>query len=78
MKVELHCHTRLSDGSFTFEEILDQAAKEDVVQLAVTNHDTTRELERMVEIGRAKGIEIIPGIEIAGYDFKRQRRVHIL
>lgn len=78
MKVELHCHTRLSDGSFTFDEILDQAAREGVVQIAITNHDTTRELDRMILIGREQGIDIIPGIEISGYDFHRRRRVHIL
>ncbi|MDD9266747.1 PHP domain-containing protein [Paenibacillus sp. GCM10023248] len=78
MKVELHCHTRLSDGSFTFEQILEQAVQEGVVQIAVTNHDTTRELELMMRQGLERGIAIIPGIEISGYDEERRRRVHIL
>ncbi|MBP1967526.1 PHP domain-containing protein [Paenibacillus aceris] len=78
MKVELHCHTRLSDGSFTFGEIVDLAIQEGVSHLAITNHDTTRELHQMMHIGRERGVEIIPGIEISGYDFKRRRRVHIL
>ncbi|MZQ85718.1 PHP domain-containing protein [Paenibacillus sp. 5J-6] len=78
MKVELHCHTRLSDGSFTFDEIVDLAVQEGIGHLAITNHDTTRDLQQMVLAGQERGVEIIPGIEISGYDFTRQRRVHIL
>ncbi|MFD2115803.1 PHP domain-containing protein [Paenibacillus yanchengensis] len=78
MKVELHCHTNLSDGSCTFNEVLDLAKQERIGYLAITNHDTTRDLERMVIQGKERGIEIIPGIEISAYDFKRNTRVHIL
>lgn len=78
MKAELHCHTRLSDGSFSFEEILDLAQREDVGILAVTNHDTTLGLHTMMAQGAERGVDIIPGIEISGYDFQRNRRVHIL
>lgn len=78
MKAELHCHTRISDGSFHFNEILQLARAEGVTHLAITNHDTTCELHQMIHIGQDLGIEIIPGIEISGYDFKRGRRVHLL
>jgi len=78
MKAELHCHTRLSDGSCTLDEILDLALQEGVSHLAITNHDTTRELHDMVSQGLERGVEIIPGIEISAYDFERSRRVHIL
>ncbi|MCM3127804.1 MULTISPECIES: PHP domain-containing protein [unclassified Paenibacillus] len=78
MKVELHCHTRISDGSCTFEEVLELAEQEHVTCLAITNHDTTSGLSEMVLQGTEKGIEIIPGIEISAYDFTRNRRVHIL
>ncbi|MFM9278323.1 PHP domain-containing protein [Paenibacillus jiagnxiensis] len=78
MKVELHCHTRLSDGSFTFAEVMELAAAESVTHLAITNHDTTAGLQEMAAQGRERGIEIIPGIEISAYDFDRGRRVHIL
>ncbi|MEC0231808.1 PHP domain-containing protein [Paenibacillus alba] len=78
MKAELHCHTRLSDGSFTFDEILDLAIQSEVSHLAITNHDTTQELASMVDKGLERGVEIIPGIEISAYDFIRNRRIHIL
>ncbi|MFO1446479.1 PHP domain-containing protein [Bacillus sp. Bva_UNVM-123] len=78
MKIELHCHTRISDGSSTFMEILELAMEQRVTHIAITNHDTTKDLKEMMEIGKASGIEIIPSIEISGYDFKRNRKVHIL
>ncbi|TDF94735.1 PHP domain-containing protein [Paenibacillus piri] len=78
MKAELHCHTKLSDGSFSFDEILELAVQQNIGYLAITNHDTTRDLHEMMEQGRKRGVEIIPGIEISGYDFERRRRIHIL
>lgn len=78
MKVDLHCHTDVSDCSLSFEEILELAWREKVSYLAITNHDTTKGLEEMVVLGKGKGIEIIPGIEISAFDFNRNRRVHIL
>lgn len=78
MKVDLHCHTNISDCSFSFEEIIQLALKEQVTHLAITNHDTTIELEEMTVLGKENGIEIIPGIEISAYDFNRNRRIHVL
>lgn len=51
MKTESHCHSKLSDGSCTFNEILDMAEREGIRHLAITNHDTTLELKEMVSKG---------------------------
>ncbi|WP_354495652.1 PHP domain-containing protein [Paenibacillus favisporus] len=78
MKTELHCHTTISDGSYSFEELAGAALNENIGVLAVTNHDTTKGLVAMLERGRDLGLEMIPGIEISAYDMERSRRVHIL
>ncbi len=78
MKVELHCHTNISDCPLSIEEVISLAIQEDVTHLAITNHDTTLGLQHAIEVGKSNGIEIIPGIEVSGYDFERGRRVHIL
>lgn len=78
MKVELHCHTNISDCPLSIKEVLSLAVQQEVTHLAVTNHDTTKGLETAVETGKKFGIEVIPGIEISGFDFERGRRVHIL
>ncbi|MDF1509808.1 PHP domain-containing protein [Robertmurraya sp. DFI.2.37] len=78
MKVEFHCHTNISDCPLSIEEVLELALLQNVSHLAITNHDTTKGLEDAVKVGKKYGIEIIPGIEVSGYDFQRGKRVHIL
>jgi phosphoribosyl 1,2-cyclic phosphate 1,2-diphosphodiesterase len=78
MKIELHCHTNISDCPLTTEEVIQLALEQGVTHLAITNHDTTKGLSEAIQIGKKNGIEIIPGIEISGFDFQRNRRVHIL
>lgn len=78
MKAELHCHTNVSDCPLSIDEVLNLAVANDVSYLAITNHDTTKGLEEAIKKGKKYGVEVIPGIEISGYDFERGRRVHIL
>lgn len=78
MKVEFHCHTNISDCPLSIHEVMSLAAEQGVTHLAITNHDTTKGLNEAIELGTKFGIEVIPGIEISGFDFDRGRRVHIL
>jgi phosphoribosyl 1,2-cyclic phosphate 1,2-diphosphodiesterase len=78
MKVELHCHTNISDCPLSIVEVVELALDQEVTHLAITNHDTTKGLVEAVETGARYGIEVIPGIEVSGFDFERGRRVHIL
>ena len=78
MKTDLHCHTKVSDNSFTTEEVIIMAKKNGVTHLAITDHDTTIGLEEAMELGKKHEVEIIPGIEISAFDYYRNRRAHIL
>ncbi|MGM7719248.1 PHP domain-containing protein [Metabacillus sp. Hm71] len=76
--IDLHCHTNISDNSYSFEEVIRLAKLNGVKHLAITDHDTTKGLFQAMEIGESLGVEIIPGIEISAYDYERNRRAHIL
>ncbi len=76
--IDLHCHTNISDCSFSMEEVIRMAKQNGVEHLAITDHDTTKGLIAALEIGKLIGVNIIPGIEISAYDFARKRRAHIL
>lgn len=76
--VDLHCHSKVSDNSFTTEEVIGQAKEAGVTRLAITNHDTTMGLQEASSLGERYGVEIIPGIEISAFDIKRGRRAHFL
>ena len=68
----------MSDGSDTFEEVLAQARERGIGRVAFTNHDTTRGLDGAVVLGERFGVQVTGGIEVSAYDFKRDRKVHVL
>lgn len=78
MKADLHVHSTYSDGSWTREEIIKEAARLGITRLAFTDHDTVRDAWKAVSLGKAYGIDVITGIEISAYDFKEKKKVHIL
>ena len=78
MKGDLHIHTNISDGSYSAKEVLEMAKKNELTHIGITNHDTVKGLSEAVEMGKEFGIKVIPGIEISAYDFKNNRKVHIL
>lgn len=78
IKADLHVHTEMSDGSFTVEEVIKLAKEKGLTHIAITNHDTVKGLKEAIELGEKYGVNIIPGIEISAYDYKRNRKVHLL
>ncbi len=78
MKADLHCHCKESDGSLTMEELLSMAARMGMTAVGITNHDTMRGMDRACALGKALGVEVVPGMEISAWDFARKRKVHLL
>ncbi len=73
---DLHLHTLFSDGTYTPEELVEEARNKDLSAISVTDHDTVCGVEPALEAAEAKGIEVIPAIELsAEYD---SQEVHIL
>lgn len=78
MKADLHVHSSYSDGSETVETVMKLAKECGVTQISFVDHDTTKGLSEVRMLGEKYHIEVIPGIEISAYDFKRDRKVHVL
>lgn len=78
MKADLHVHSSYSDGSETVETVMKLAKEQGVSQISFVDHDTVNGLSEVRMLGEKYGIEVIPGIEISAYDFKRDRKVHVL
>lgn len=76
--IDLHVHTKISDNSLTAEEVIKSAKEKGVTCFAITDHDTTKGLREAIDYGNKSGVGIIPGIEISAYDYKRNKRAHIL
>lgn len=75
---DLHCHTKLSDGSLGIEEIISQAKRTGIDFLSITDHDTISSSSRAVVLGERYGVHVIPGAEFSAVDKERGRKVHIL
>ena len=78
IKADLHIHTDISDGSLSTEEVIKNAKEKNLTHIAITNHDTVKGLKEAVELGKKYNIVVIPGVEISAYDYKRNRKVHLL
>lgn len=78
MAADLHCHTKLSDGSVGIEELIKLARVSGVGTIAITDHDTFAGAIRGKVIGDRQGIDVIPGAEISCWDSQRGRNVHLL
>jgi predicted metal-dependent phosphoesterase TrpH len=65
MKLDLHTHSTLSDGSFTPEEIVDMACAAEFRVLAITDHDSISSFELAKAALRGRDLALIPGVEIS-------------
>jgi len=75
---DLHCHTVLSDGSATVEQVMNYARNVGLSAVAITDHDTFAGVAKAKEIGAQLGIQVIDGAEISAYDYQRRKKVHVL
>ena len=75
---DLHCHTRLSNGSSSIDDLIFYAKRAGLDFLAVTDQDTMAGVVRAGVLGRRYGIRIIPGVELSCRDAERDRPVHLL
>lgn len=78
MAGDLHCHTKLSDGSMGIDDIIILAEKLGITTLAITDHDCLAGTVRAKIVGERRGIKVIPGVEISAYDKDTDSEVHIL
>ncbi|MCC5851782.1 MAG: PHP domain-containing protein [Alkalimonas sp.] len=67
MKIDLHSHTRHSDGLLTPVELLQRAELRGVDVLAITDHDTVAAIPEARDYlaAHGKGLQLIPGVEIS-------------
>lgn len=78
MAADLHCHTKLSDGSVGIEDLIVIAQKSGIDTIAITDHDCLAGTVRGKVIGKRYGVNVIPGVEISSFDDEAGKKVHIL
>lgn len=63
--VDLHVHSTESDGTFTPEELVEEAKKVGLSAFALTDHDTVSGVKKALDAAKDTGIEVIPGVELS-------------
>ena len=59
---DLHCHTKLSDGSLGIEDIVVQAKRTGIDFISITDHDTMASFSRAAVLGERYGVRMLPGV----------------
>ena len=65
MRIDLHTHTRASDGTQTAEELVRAAGAAGLDVLGLTDHDTTEGWAEAARTAEEVGITLVRGIEIS-------------
>ena len=76
MRLELHCHSDLSDGSFPAEDVALRAAAWGVRAFCLTDHDTCEGYERTRAALADQAVDVLRGVELSCREFGRT--IHVL
>lgn len=62
-KWDLHLHSTASDGKCTPEELVDESVAKGIKVIALTDHHTVNNIDKIKRLGKEKGLGVIAGIE---------------
>ncbi len=75
-RIDLHSHSRASDGQYAPAELGEQIARAGVSVWSLSDHDTVAGLGAAAEAARQVGVRLVPGIELSA--FLDRREIHLL
>ena len=64
MKIDLHIHSKSSDGAFTAEEIIKEAKQRNIEFMSITDHDSIGCQDIATTLARQAGIRYVSGVEL--------------
>jgi predicted metal-dependent phosphoesterase TrpH len=64
MKIDLHIHSKNSDGKLTVQEIFKEAKARNIAFMAVTDHDSIGCQTQAIAIANTAGIRYVTGVEL--------------
>ncbi|MBU3090626.1 PHP domain-containing protein [Clostridium sp. CM028] len=73
---DFHLHTNASDGKLSPKELIHEASLNGLDIIAITDHDTTLNVEEGIREGLIENIRVIPGIELS--TIYNNESIHIL
>ena len=76
MIIDLHIHSRNSDGSLSVKKIVELARIKNICMMSITDHDSILCQEKASTLARKSGIHYISGVElnVTFIDTRNQRQ----
>lgn len=78
MSADLHCHTKLSDGSLSIDDLIILAKKRGVDTISITDKNCQAGNVRAKLIGERHGVKVIHGVELSSVDSANNTEVDVL
>lgn len=75
---DFHCHSNWSDGTYSTEQLIALAIKENIKHLSITDHDAVGDTLNALSLSKKNNIDYVSGIELSCKDVKHLKKVHIL
>jgi predicted metal-dependent phosphoesterase TrpH len=75
-RIDLHSHSRSSDGQYAAAEVARLAAQAGVKVWSLSDHDTVAGMPAAAAAAAGLGIRLVPGIELSA--FLERREIHLL
>jgi predicted metal-dependent phosphoesterase TrpH len=75
-RIDLHTHSRASDGEFTASEVAARASAAGIGVWALCDHDTVAGLHEAGQAAERAGIRLVPGVELSV--FLEKKEIHVL
>ena len=76
MSVDLHIHTTASDGTWTAQELIDNALRAGLDTLAITDHDSVDNVLEGQRLAAVAGLKFLTGVELNST--KAGLNIHVL
>ena len=77
--IDLHTHTKRSDGTFSPTELIIHAHFLELKAIAITDHDTIDGLDEAIDAGYRLRVEVVPGAELSiEYDLPESGHMHVV
>jgi 3',5'-nucleoside bisphosphate phosphatase len=75
--VDLHLHSRHSDGVHAPAELVHMAAAKGLLAIALADHDSVQGIDEALAAGGRLGVEVIPAIELS-VEYGNYHDIHLL
>lgn len=74
--VDLHIHTHFSDGTFSPDEVVQCALRNNLSAIGITDHDSVNGIEPAMASAGKSQLEIVPGVELTAE--ADDKEIHLL